>query len=168
MFVAKVQKVKHYIFLMFAIRTNITADKIVLRYEKSWDTLDLLWSFNNSVSINTVIKVEVNFQSTPGKVKAFSDEVIVWDTASEKSSFFWRVLTINMSIIAESYIKIELIHYSYQVIMLKILPLNRKHCKLYSFFWRECTVKNEHLRRVSPFRTTFRGTLRLTRQKECQ
>ncbi len=35
MFVVKVQKVKHYIFLMLAIRTKITADKIVLSYEKS-------------------------------------------------------------------------------------------------------------------------------------
>ncbi len=37
----KVQKLKHYSLLMLARRTNITEDKIVLRYEKSENKLDL-------------------------------------------------------------------------------------------------------------------------------
>jgi hypothetical protein len=44
---------------MLVRRTNIAEDKIVLRYEKSWDKLDLI-SF----------KVERNLQTKPDKVKA--------------------------------------------------------------------------------------------------
>jgi hypothetical protein len=39
---AKVQKLNHYSFLMIARRTNITEDKIVLRYEKNGNKLELI------------------------------------------------------------------------------------------------------------------------------
>jgi hypothetical protein len=41
----KEQKFKHYSFSMLATRTNTTEDKIVLRYEKSVDMLDLFSFF---------------------------------------------------------------------------------------------------------------------------
>jgi hypothetical protein len=37
---------------MLAMRTDITEDKIVLRYEKSGDKLDLISLFNSAASIN--------------------------------------------------------------------------------------------------------------------
>ncbi len=40
--IVKLQKFKHYSFLMFATRTNTTEDKIVLRFENSGDKLNLL------------------------------------------------------------------------------------------------------------------------------
>jgi hypothetical protein len=47
----KVQKLKHYSFLMLARRTNITEEEIVLRYGKSQNKLDLLSFFNSAASI---------------------------------------------------------------------------------------------------------------------
>jgi hypothetical protein len=39
--IVKLKKLKQYSFLMLARRTNIIEDKIVLRYEKSGNKLDL-------------------------------------------------------------------------------------------------------------------------------
>jgi hypothetical protein len=44
----KVQKLKHYSFLMLARRTHIIEDKIVLKYEKSENKLDLRYFFNSA------------------------------------------------------------------------------------------------------------------------
>ena len=50
----KVQKLKYYSFLMPARRTNITVDKIVVRYEKSGNKLDLskFVSFGCSLTVH--------------------------------------------------------------------------------------------------------------------
>jgi hypothetical protein len=50
--IVKVQKLKCYSFLMLATRTNTTEDKIVLRYKKIEDKLNLLPIFNRAVSLN--------------------------------------------------------------------------------------------------------------------
>jgi hypothetical protein len=49
----------HYSFLMLAMRTNITEDKTVLRYERSGDRLYLLSFFNSVGSINFPLLKEI-------------------------------------------------------------------------------------------------------------
>ncbi len=56
----KVKKLKHYSFSMLASKTNITEDKIVLRYEKSGDKLGLLLFFKQC-SVNKSLKLRVFF-----------------------------------------------------------------------------------------------------------
>jgi hypothetical protein len=50
--ICTVKEQKLNIFLMLAARTNITEDKIVLRYEKSGVKIDMLSFFNSAVSLN--------------------------------------------------------------------------------------------------------------------
>ncbi len=52
---------------MLARRTNISEYKIVLRYEKSGDKLDMLFFFNSEVSKN-IYRLE-NLGTKPDKVK---------------------------------------------------------------------------------------------------
>jgi hypothetical protein len=47
----KVKKLKHYCSLMPARRIHITGDKIVQRYKKNGNMLDLLSFFNSAITI---------------------------------------------------------------------------------------------------------------------